>query len=493
MYRRCLAGDAGPALTAHLISLYYDAPYAIHCEAFAPRAERDLLDPYQELLFERGRAWEEAYRAAAYPGAQPIPFSDEREGFREALRAMAEGVPALFGMPLFYLPEGVKGRPDILVRDDGHASLFGPFHYGVTEVKAARHIREAHVLQAAFYTDLIGKIQGTTPERLTLINGEGAAFLHRFDQVAPRLRAAVAGTRAILQGNEAVTPTRGTCPWPWGGLCDRQAAAARDVSLLNGVSLATKQTLVAAGFRRVDDVAAAEPHVLATLPRLGPARAVRMIRQARAILAGRPLPIDRALIALPEAPIELSLDLEGTDQGAGADDILGCDYLIGVLIREGGAERYRPFVARGPAEEGKMYREFLDFVVPLGDVPIYHWHSYERTHLKKLALRHRTPPAIHEAIEGRLIDLHALATRAVALPTPGGGLKEVARFCGFRWRQADVDATASIVLYLRYVEDPAAREDLLRKILAYNEDDCRATLAVKDWLARYRREAATSP
>ena len=59
----------------------------------------------------------------------------------------------------------------------------------------------------------------------------------------------------------------------------------------------------------------------------------------------------------------------------------------------------------------------------------------------------------------------------------------MAKALGFSWCPPGVDALESIILLLEYAADPARRAHALQRILTYNEDDCRETTSVKDWLA----------
>lgn len=59
------------------------------------------------------------------------------------------------------------------------------------------------------------------------------------------------------------------------------------------------------------------------------------------------------------------------------------------------------------------------------------------------------------------------------------GLKLVAGLAGFAWRDDDPDGAASMVWYEQAIAgDPEAR----RRLLAYNEDDVRATRVLRDWM-----------
>jgi len=57
-------------------------------------------------------------------------------------------------------------------------------------------------------------------------------------------------------------------------------------------------------------------------------------------------------------------------------------------------------------------------------------------------------------------------------PTRSVGNKALAKHRGFRWRDADASGAASIAWFHEWqrTRDPAVR----RRILEYNEDDCRA-------------------
>ena len=58
---------------------------------------------------------------------------------------------------------------------------------------------------------------------------------------------------------------------------------------------------------------------------------------------------------------------------------------------------------------------------------------------------------------------------------PGGlGLKKLAPMAGFHWQEEDLDGEASIRAY---------EEGKKEELLSYNGDDCRATRAIRRWLA----------
>ena len=86
---------------------------------------------------------------------------------------MAQGASAISNMPLLSRPDGVAGRPDLLLRDDSRDSNLGPFGYQVVEIKAVRKITRGHILQAALYNRLLGRALGHEPSEFYLLNLEG--------------------------------------------------------------------------------------------------------------------------------------------------------------------------------------------------------------------------------------------------------------------------------------------------------------------------------
>mgnify|MGYP001033200266 FL=1 len=482
LYQACTAGNPPGEITAQAVSLYHRSPYTIWCGKFAPAEHRDPLGPYRELLLERGIEHEKRVLAARWPGCRPASFQEPLEGFSRLFDGMARGAPAICGLPLLCLPENLQGRPDVLVKREGVPSAFGNYAYEVYEIKLAANIEEPHILQAAFYTYLLSKIQGSLPERFFVINRDHGEQAYRSADCEEALRAAIEGTRRILGGTERPSPTYNGGVWPWMSWTNHMALHERDISLVPGVGPRMKEKLLARGLRKLWDLSSARPATLEGIPGVGRATAERLVVNARAIQQRACIPLDRSVLHFRDCPTEVFLDLEGTDPTGEQEGLEQVDYLVGVLISDASGLRYSPFAAWRIDEEGRMFREFVDFLSGLGDIAVYHWHNYERWHLRQLASRHGLTDVVERDIFPRMVDLHRVATRAFAFPTPTNGLKDIARHLGFRWRHGDVNALDSIAWYLRYQSAPEIWEEKLQGIVDYNEDDCRATKFIKDWL-----------
>ena len=66
--------------------------------------------------------------------------------------------------------------------------------------------------------------------------------------------------------------------------------------------------------------------------------------------------------------------------------------------------------------------------------------------------------------------------------TDGLGLKVLGPVVGFTWEDDDVDGEASVALRRQARRDDQAGAEARATLLQYNEDDCRATRAVREFL-----------
>src|SRR5579885_1484362 len=485
---KCLAPTTLEILTATTVSRYITSPFEIHCNKFAPEEEKDDISKYQQLLFERGREHETQTVKTKYPGITPISFATREEGFKLALESMILGTDIMHGMPIFYMPEGLVGEIDVLEKSKSEESIFGKYHYTIKEIKLAKNIREDHVIQGAFYNYVLGKIQGVTPETFHLINRDGEEIAYKFSEYEGLLLESIEGTRKILTGEGHVSPTFGSCGFPWESYCNRLAEETNDISLVAGVSLKTKNKLVEHGLRTVHDLASSEIEKLVEIKGVGNGTAAKLVHSAKAIHSKKPIIKNKKSIVFPSCKVEIFLDLEGVDPSMMGDEVIQVDYLIGALVRIGSKEEYLSFVAKDLEHEKEMLFEFLDFIKKQKDYVIYHYHHYEKTHLEKMMTRYGVDEKVKKMIFDNMIDIYKIATSSVAFPTYGNGLKPVAKYLGFSWRHKNVDATESIALYLDYVIDPVKNKDKLQLILDYNEDDCIATKIIKDWLETVRND-----
>lgn len=474
----CLSPGTEQIITARTVYDFVRSPFKVWCDLHAPEEAKDPISEYLKLLMEQGRNHEEQTVASLYPEAEKVTYVKPEEGFKIVLESMRDGVAAVHNAPIFYLPEGLTGRADILERADTHSSVFGDYHFIVKEIKLAKNIQDYHRIQTAYYNYVLGKIQGYIPNHYILVNRDQEELDYEYDE--REVLEVIHSIQEIFDGKD-VSPTYGSCDWPWETYCNEEAIRRGDISLVGGVGPRFKEKLLVAGYRLVSNLATAKISDLIKISGIGSKRAQTFTINAKALAKGTH--IKRADITFPEVSTEIFLDLEGTGEQKGEEELISIDYLIGVLVRENAKEKYLPFIAKDLDGEEQMFRDFMKWLADQDDYVIYHWHHYEKTHLRRLVERYGIPTGMHDRLFGRLRDLYKDAVSSFAFPTYGNGLKEIAGYMGFSWRH-DIDAMDSMVLFFKYVKDPENNGDKLEKVLDYNEDDCEATKTVKDWLER---------
>lgn len=248
----------------------------------------------------------------------------------------------------------------------------------------------------------------------------------------------------------------------------------------------------------VESLANASPAKLKTLPGFDTKVAQHLVLQAQSLVENRPifLPFNNAQETVYKnnltkqsfpapssvAPVELYFDIE-------AQSDLNLDYLLGVLVvdRQAKIEKFHDLVAERPEDEELIWQQFLDLVWQYPQAPIFHFCSYEVDAVKRLAKLYHTPRERIRPLLERFVDVYQQVTQTVALPVESYALKSIARWLGFEWRDPQANGSQCIYWYDQWLE--TGDRTFLDVIQRYNEDDCRATRHVKDWLVNFVQDA----
>lgn len=219
---------------------------------------------------------------------------------------------------------------------------------------------------------------------------------------------------------------------------------------------------------------------------------VKQIENARSLRAGRP--VLRQPVDIPRADIEIDFDLECLVNPAQV-------YLWGALVTHcvdnwpEPSGTYTSFAAFEPmtAEaEGLLvvdlwawFQEQLNRAEQRGlSVRIYGYNlaSTETSHLKRIAAAVAVPglPTVDEleafTDHPRYVDLFGYMKKKW-ISNQGHSLKVMAPAHGFEWSDTDPSGLNSIEWYNDAVEN--GNTEMIDRILAYNADDCRATVALR--------------
>jgi uncharacterized protein len=236
------------------------------------------------------------------------------------------------------------------------------------------------------------------------------------------------------------------------------------------------------GVSTVESLAAASPVNMGEA--IGMEIASQLKQQAIAIVENRALrkspSSKKSYRAIPTATIELYFDIE-------AEPELNLDYLLGILLvdHQENSQKFYAFLAEKPEAEGQIWKQFLQLVNYYENAPIFHFSEYEVETIKRLAQLYSTPKKQIERLLSRAIDLHHYVIHSVTLPVESYSLKSLANWLGFHWRDRGIGGDQCVCWYDQWLKTGDRR--LLEAILRYNEDDCRATLHLKNWLVEFSR------
>ncbi len=379
----------------------------------------------------------------------------------------------------------LMAAPSLLIKQSG-TSIFGNWEYIPVNIKLGRKPKPEYKLIAAFHAQILAIIQEKIPERSQLILKEHNS--HEIDLAYGliKMRETVAECLIMLaeQNEPEVFISRQRCSLcNWYGYCHQVAKSTEHLSLIPGITPKRYEYLQSLGVNNIQSlVKISETHLEETL---GYETAHQLKQQISAVKSDLPLVRSNFDLVntqpIPSSAIELYFDIE-------AEPERQTDYLLGVLLvdRVNNTEQFHAFMAESLAEEGKIWQEFLDFIALYPDAPIFHYSEYEADTIKRLAKLYDTPREQKKEILSRLVDLHFWVTKTVIFPVESYSLKALANWMGFYWRETTGSGDQSVCWYDQWLitQDRA----LLNLILSYNEDDCRATRCLKDWLLNFLEE-----
>jgi predicted RecB family nuclease len=477
-------------------------PYLTTLEAEVARGERSKPHPRDdiaELVARKGDAHEAAYLAELRErGREVVEIGLDGGDFDEAAarteRAMRDGAEVVY--QAVFSRDGWRGLADFVIRVEEPSGL-GPWSYEAWDTKLARSAKPAAVLQLVFYSQEIGRIQGRLPERLHVVPGTGEVETHRPADFDAFFRTAQRRLAAHLEA-----PPPGLYPWPCDhcSRCDFIPVCAerwkRDDHLTLVASIRRDQVerLNGAGVTTLAGLAGAPAEL--RVPRLAPPMLERLRDQASLQLHRRQTgALTRHLLEPEEkkgfgllprpSPGDVFFDMEGDPFFEPAAQL---EFLFGVLTAEG----YRAIRARDRDEERRAFEQFIDLVVARRaahpDLHVYHYAAYEPSTLARLMGAHATREAeVDDLLRGEVfVDLLQVVRQSLRAGVPNYSLKSIEEF--FFERSARVrSGDDAVIAFERYLA--TGDESLLADIEAYNEEDCRATQELRDWLLAQRRDA----
>lgn len=463
---------------------------------------------YADLLRRKGQEHEQAFLATLRDASRTVvevgldASRDFEAGTKRTAEAMQAGADYVYQAVFF--SDGWRGIADFLERVDRPSAL-GAWRYQVLDTKLARHPRPEHALQLSFYSQAIEQIQLVAPDLAYIVLGTR-------ERVPIRLADVTAYYRRVRQRfGSAVAARPATGPYPchhcsvcdFRAPCDDRLEREDHVVRVAAIHKAQVKRLFAVGINTLTALAETRPGTsvpkmaTSTLEGLRDQAGLQLIRQRSGTLEWRALDVrpGRGFAALPRrSPGDVVFDLEGHPF---FEPARGLEYLFGILLLDGDVPQYQTFWAHDREGERRAFEALVDLIHArlnqYPDLHVYHFSGSEPSTLKRLMAEYATREAQVDDLLRRqvFLDLHTIVRRALRAGVPSYSLKDLEALFGFTRTGAVQSGTQAILNYERWLQE--GNQALLDEIAAYNQQDCRATLGLLEWLHQVRPAALPWP
>lgn len=468
-------------------------------------------DPMTLLIAQKGMEHEQRYLDGLIelgvaveifhaPSDQSMAALEDAE--RRTVAAMEHGAEHIYQATFF---DGTfVGHADFLRRVDKPCARWS-WSYEVIDTKLALTPKPYFLIQLCNYSEHLERLQGTPPEFGSIILGSGEErrfYLNDYLAYCRHVKAAF--LESMQNGRDSYPLECAHCAiCPWNMQCERQRDRDDHLSIVAGI--------------RRDQIAKLETAGIATLAQLAQARddqkppkmpestfahlraqAMQQHRHREAKRNGdgtqhfysfRPRHNEASGFAkLPApAPGDMFFDIEG-DPLYRPDR--GLEYLWGIYLPD--EDQYKVFWATDPSQERSAFEQVVDFICErrkrYPNAHVYHYAPYEISTLKRLMGRFASREREVDDFlrQGVFVDLFHVVRQALWISQPSYSIKKLEAFYGFERETQVKGGDDSIVMFESWL---VAREDaILEDIRAYNEDDCRSTYHLREWLRGVRDE-----
>ncbi|MDE2465785.1 MAG: TM0106 family RecB-like putative nuclease [Alphaproteobacteria bacterium] len=488
-------------MTQHVTAaMLYDlvaCPHRVSMDLFANPADRDEPNAFVELLWKQGTLYERDVMAGLKePYCDLSSYSgDDKE--RLTSEAMQRGEPLIYSGRIS--ADGLLGDPDLL-RKQGSGYIAGDIKSGSGEEgpednsKPKKH----YAVQLGLYTDILEK-NGSSSGRSAFVwdvHGREVTydFEFKYGKRNPRTlwqdyQDTLDQARAIVGATAPTLPAYGAvcklCHWY--SACVRRLKDSDDLTMIPELGRSKRDVM----YDRVKTVSQLAKSDIGSFlggsktafAGIGPDTLRKFHERATLLATAGGQPFTRTKIQFPDNDRELFFDIE-------VDPIRDVCYLHGFVertARDNGVERFVSALAKAPTPdaERKAFADAWAFIERSRPCTIYYYSKYERTTYRALQAKYPDICSAEEVEElfdpAFAIDLYNdVVKNSTEWPTWDFSIKTLAKYLGFSWRDTHPSGAASIEWYDRWVK--TGNQEILKRILDYNEDDCRAMRVLRDAL-----------
>lgn len=497
-------------ITASKLYDFLQCPHRVWRDEYGPQDEKiQETNPFVELLWTKGVAYEQK-RMSMIGDYLDLSEGTLDERFQKTIDAMNQRVPLIYQGVL--RKDNLLGIPDLIKLESSSTYIpidiksgFG-YEGGDEDEGDERKPKKHYAVQLALYVDVLRKLGFENDFRGVILDIEGNEVVYRLSEaMGPRNKTTLwefyessrQELELIIADKEKPLPALvGVCKLcPWYNSCNKWVKENDDPTGIFYVGRGKRDILADdLGIHRVAEIPPLDMKDLLQrkdadknfLKGIGESTLKNIIARAK-ILKITKKPVLYGNIELPKVSYELFFDIED-------DPTQDFVYMHGVYERSAKGEQYLDFTAHeiSPEAEKKAWANFWEYIrtLPKNDFSVYYYSHHEKTTYRKMQQKYPDVISGKELDEffdnPNVIDLYKIVFKNTDWPLPSYSLKALAVYLGFEWRDKTPSGALSIEWFNKYIKTKDEKE--LERILLYNEDDCKATMVLKDGLVALQKE-----
>lgn len=420
------------------------------------------------------------------------------------IQACEEGKNIAYGVRIKYpliKNRIIKANLPILRKTSGD-SIWGNFSYQPILARQGKKITREHKLTLAMTGLLINHLQKYQVQKGLILHKENEVIKVEKIRLSDNINTDLIDSLLNLEKDiESITPppitsNRKKCTiCSWRKDCDAVAIKEGSLSEVSGIGAKRQLLLNKIGIKNIEELAKIKPYKLKEKLEIFGTQHGDISKQI--ILQSQSQSTNRAIKLNPE--IELNnlkkakglyiYDIE-SDPDIKHDFLHGFIRLPKNIKNEISLEKtkYSPLLNVEKNTESFLWKRITKKLSLNRDYPIIHYGETEPISLLKLGLRQGADPHEIEALKKRFIDIHLLIREYWCLPVRNYGLKSIAEWIGFEWKQTNVDGARALLWWRQWKKSRKINKMYsrnLNSIFEYNRDDCIATLMIAKWLINH--------
>ena len=420
------------------------------------------------------------------------------------IQACEEGKNIAYGVRIKYpliKNRIIKANLPMLRKTSGD-SIWGNFSYQPILARQGKKITREHKLTLAMNGLLINHLQKYQVQKGLILHKENEVIKVEKIRLSDNINTDLIDSLLNLEKDiESITPppitsNRKKCTiCSWRKDCDAVAIKEGSLSEVSGIGAKRQLLLNKIGIKNIEELAKIKPYKLKEKLEIFGTQHGDISKQI--ILQSQSQSTNRAIKLNPE--IELNnlkkakglyiYDIE-SDPDIKHDFLHGFIRLPKNIKNEISLEKtkYSPLLNVEKNTESFLWKRITKKLSLNRDYPIIHYGETEPISLLKLGLRQGADPHEIEALKKRFIDIHLLIREYWCLPVRNYGLKSIAEWIGFEWKQTNVDGARALLWWRQWKKSRKINKMYsrnLNSIFEYNRDDCIATLMIAKWLINH--------